>query len=167
MTPEMLDKARGNAKKGKYTNVEFRLGEIENLPVADISVDVIISNCVINLAPNKKRVFEEAFRVLAPKGRLMVSDIVLLKTLPKMIQEDIEAYSSCIAGAELKDKYLELIHKAGFQDVKVLTEKVYPLEYIISEPGTKETIKRLGVTFDEVKDVAESVVSVSASATKP
>src|SRR5512136_525016 len=105
MTPEMLDKARANAKRGKYTNVEFRLGEIENLPVADSSVDVIISNCVINLAPNKKRVFEEAFRVLAPKGRLMVSDIVVLKKLPQAVQKNAEAYSSCIAGAEIKDKY--------------------------------------------------------------
>jgi len=109
MTPEMLDKARVNAKKGKYTNVEFRLGEIENLPVADSSVDVIISNCVINLAPNKKRVFEEAFRVLAPKGRLMVSDIVLLKELPKSIQKNVEAYAGCISGAVHKDKYLELM----------------------------------------------------------
>ncbi|HYA78658.1 MAG TPA: arsenite methyltransferase [Verrucomicrobiae bacterium] len=167
MTPEMLDKARVNAKKGKYTNVEFRLGEIENLPGADNSVDVIISNCVINLALNKKRVFEEAFRVLAPKGRLMVSDIVLLKALPKAIQEDIEAYSGCIAGAELKDKYLELMKNAGFRDVKVLSEKVYPLDYIISEPETKDTINRLGVTLEEVKDMAKSVVSVSVSATKP
>ncbi len=120
MTHEMLDKARANAKKGKYTNIEFRLGEIENLPVADNSVDVIISNCVINLAPNKKRVFEEAYRVLAPKGRLMVSDIVLLKELPESIRENVEAYAGCISGAELKDRYLELIRKAGFQEVKVI-----------------------------------------------
>ena len=112
MTPEMLDKARANGKKGKYTNVEFRLGEIENLPVADNSVDVIISNCVINLSPNKKRVFEEAFRVLAPKGRLMVSDIVLLKQLPESIQKNVEAYAGCISGAEMKDNYLELMRKA-------------------------------------------------------
>jgi SAM-dependent methyltransferase len=103
MTPEMLDKARANAKKGNYTNVELRLGEIENLPVADNFVYVIISNCVINLAPNKRRVFEEAFRVLAPNGRLIVSDIVLLKKLPESIQSNVEAYAGCVAGAELKD----------------------------------------------------------------
>ena len=101
MTTDMLEKARANAKKGKFTNVEFRLGEIENLPVADSAVDVIISNCVINLSPNKRRVFDEAFRVLAPKGRLMVSDIVLLKKLPRAIQENTEAYTSCVAGAEI------------------------------------------------------------------
>ena len=124
MTPEMLDKARSNAAKGKYANVEFRLGEIENLPVADNSVDVIISNCVINLAPNKKRVFEEAFRVLASNGRLMVSDIVLLKALPKAIQENVEAYAGCISGAEIKDKYIELIQKAGFRNVKYCRKKL-------------------------------------------
>ncbi len=167
MTPEMLDKARANAQKGKYTNVEFRLGEIENLPVADNSVDVIISNCVINLAPNKKRVFEEAFRVLAPKGRLMVSDIVLKKELPKAIAESVEAYAGCIAGASLKDVYLEQIRNAGFGDVKVLTEKVYPIDYIISEPETNNTIKSLGLTQEDVKGAADSVVSISVSATKP
>jgi arsenite methyltransferase len=166
MTPEMLDKARGNAAKGKYTNVEFRLGEIENLPVADNSVDVIISNCVINLAPNKKRVFEEAFRVLAPNGRLMVSDIVLLKPLPKAIAESIEAYAGCIAGAMLKDKYIEQIRKAGFSDVKVLQEKVYPVDYILSEPDTKNAVKSLGLTMEDVEGAADSVVSISVSATK-
>ena len=166
MTPEMLDKARSNANKGNYTNVEFRLGEIENLPAADNSIDVIISNCVINLAPNKKRVFEEAFRVLAPNGRLMVSDIVLLKELPKALQESVDAYAGCISGAELKDKYLELIDNAGFEDVKVLQEKVYPLDYILREPETKETLSRLGMTLEEVKQAADSVVSVSVSATK-
>ena len=166
MTPEMLDKARSNAKKGEYTNVEFRLGEIENLPVADSSVDVIISNCVINLSTNKKRVFEEAYRVLSPNGRLMVSDIVLLKELPKAIQQDMEAYAGCIAGAEIKDKYLELMRKAGFEEVKVLQEKVYPIDCIISEPETKEAINRLGLTQEQVEDVANSIVSISVSASK-
>lgn len=166
MTPEMLDKARANAKKGKYTNVEFRLGEIENLPVADNSVDVIISNCVINLAPNKKRVFEEAFRVLAPNGRLMVSDIVLKKELPEAIQRNVDAYAGCIAGAELKDNYLELIRKSGFQKVNVQQEKIYPLEYIISEPTTNEIISTLGITREQIKDAANSVVSISVSASK-
>lgn len=166
MTPEMLDKARANAKKGKYTNVEFRLGEIENLPVADNSVNVIISNCVINLALNKKRVFEEAFRVLAPNGRLMVSDIVLLKELPESIQKNVEAYAGCIAGAEIKGKYLELIQKAGFQEVKVIEEKTYPLEYIISESTLKEAIKMTTMTEEEVREAANTVVSVKISAMK-
>ena len=166
MTPEMLEKARANAKKGKYTNVEFRLGEIENLPVADSSVDVIISNCVINLAPNKKRVFEEAFRVLAPKGRLMVSDIVLLKELPESIQKNVEAYAGCISGAVHKDKYLELMRNAGFQEVTVIDEKTYPLEYIISESTLKDVIKMEKMTEEEVKQAANIVVSVKVSAAK-
>jgi arsenite methyltransferase len=166
MTPEMLDKARANAKKGKYTNVEFRLGEIENLPVADNSVDVIISNCVINLSPNKKRVFEEAFRVLSPGGRLMVSDIVLLKPLPKVIQDSVEAYAGCIAGAEIKERYLGLMRDAGFKEVKVQQEKIYPIDYIISEPETKNAIKTLGLTMDDIKGASDSVVSISVSAAK-
>jgi arsenite methyltransferase len=166
MTPEMLEKARSNARKGKFTNVEFRLGEIENLPIADNSVDVIISNCVINLAPNKKCVFEEAFRVLAPRGRLMVSDIVLLKELPESVRKNVEAYAGCISGAEIKDKYLDLINKAGFGEVKILQEKVYPLEYIISEPEGDKVINRLGMTREEVKEVSNSVVSISVSAVK-
>jgi arsenite methyltransferase len=166
MTPEMLDKARANAKKGKYENVEFRLGEIENLPVADSSVDVIISNCVINLAPNKKRVFEEAFRVLSPNGRLMVSDIVLLKPLPEEIQKSVEAYTSCVAGAEIKDKYLALMRDAGFKDVQVLSEKTYPLDFILSEPEVKEVVSNLKLTKKEVNETANSIVSISVSASK-
>ncbi|MGD6852111.1 MAG: arsenite methyltransferase [Candidatus Bathyarchaeia archaeon] len=166
MTPEMLDKARSNAAKGKYTNVEFRLGEIENLPVADNSVDVIISNCVINLAPNKKRVFEEAFRVLASNGRIMVSDIVLLKPLPKAVQESVEAYAGCIAGAELKDKYLDLIRQAGFEKVKVVDEKAYPLEFIVSEDAFKGALDQLNMSQDELKATANSVVSIKVAAVK-
>ncbi len=166
MTPEMLDKARANAKKGKYTNIEFRFGEIENLPVADNSFDVIISNCVINLSPDKPRVFEEAFRVLAPSGRLMVSDIVLLKPLPESVQKNVEAYAGCIAGAKTKDKYLELIRKAGFQEVSIIDEKTYPLEYIISEDTLEKAIKLSSLTEEELKQTANTVVSVKVSAVK-
>ncbi len=166
MTPEMLDKARANAKKGNYSNVEFRLGEIENLPVADNSVDVIISNCVINLSPNKRRVFEEAFRVLAPNGRLMVSDIVLLKPLPTVVQESVEAYAGCIAGAEIKEAYLNLIREAGFSDVKVLEEKPYPLEFIVNEDAFKGAIDGLGLSPQVLKETAEAIVSIKVAATK-
>ncbi|MBA7673147.1 Arsenite methyltransferase [subsurface metagenome] len=122
MTPEMLEKARENASKGKYTNVEFRLGEIENLPVADNSIDVVISNCVINLSPDKAQVFKEAYRVLRPGGRVMVSDIVLLKKLPDAIKSSVAAYTGCIAGASRKEDYLATVASAGFQDVEVVSE---------------------------------------------
>ena len=166
MTPEMIDKARANARKGKYANVEFRLGEIENLPAGDNSVDVVISNCVINLSPNKKRVFEEAYRVLSAKGRLMVSDIVLLRPLPESILKNVEAYAGCISGAEIKEKYLELIRKAGFREVTVIEEKKYPLEYIISESATQEIINSFGMTPEEIKEAANAVVSIKVSAKK-
>jgi ubiquinone/menaquinone biosynthesis C-methylase UbiE len=165
MTPEMLDKARANAKKGGYTNVEFRLGEIENLPVADNSVDVIISNCVINLAPNKKRVFEEAFRVLTTNGRLMVSDLVLRRKLPDAVQKNVEAYAGCISGAELKDIYLEQIRNAGFQNVVVIEEKSYPLEYVFGEEAFKSVID-LGLPQEVLKETAASIVSIKVSALK-
>jgi SAM-dependent methyltransferase len=106
MTPEMIEKARENAKKGNYESVEFRVGEIESLPVADNSIDIIISNCVINLSPDESKVFQEAFRVLKPSGRLIVSDIVLLKELPDVIKRSIEAYIGCLSGAMMKNKYL-------------------------------------------------------------
>jgi arsenite methyltransferase len=167
MTAEMLDKARANARKGRYTNVEFRLGEIENLPLADSSVDVVISNCVINLSPSKRRVFDEAFRVLAPKGRLMVSDIVLLEDLPEVIHNDVEAYGACIAGAELKETYLELIGKAGFQNVQVVEETKFPVEDIISEPSVQRVIKSSWLSSEQVERIGKSAVSVKVSAVKP
>ncbi len=95
--------------------MEFRLGEIENLPVADDTADVIISNCVINLSPNKQRVFEEAFRVLKPEGRLMISDMVLLKELPEAVKKSVLAYVGCISGAEMKTDYIKMIENAGFR----------------------------------------------------
>jgi len=122
MTPEMVERARENASKGNYGNVDFRLGEIEHLPVADNSVDVVISNCVINLSPDKAQVFKEAYRVLRPGGRVMVSDIVLLKELPDAIKSSVAAYTGCIAGASRKEDYLATIASAGFQDVEIVSE---------------------------------------------
>ena len=150
MTPEMLDKAKENAKKGKYANVEFRLGEIEKLPVEDNSIDVIISNCVINLSPDKESVFKEANRVLKSGGRLMVSDLVLAKELPKELKDSIEAYVGCLAGAIKKDEYLNLISLAGFQDIKVIGESSYPM----------------GAMFDNFESAQDAIVSVKVSAKK-
>lgn len=124
MTPEMINRAYENATKGNYGNVEFRLGEIENLPIESSSVDVVISNCVINLSPYKRQVFNEAYRVLKPGGRLMVSDIVLDKQLPEALRSSIEAYVSCVAGASLKSEYLDLIRASGFQNINIDGENI-------------------------------------------
>lgn len=119
MTPAMLEKARANAKKGNYTNVEFRLGEIEALPVADESVDVIISNCVINLSTNKEKVFQEAARVLKPGGRLAVSDVVATESLPSWIKEDLTLYSGCMAGAMAIGELRVVLEETGFEDINI------------------------------------------------
>jgi arsenite methyltransferase len=119
MTPEMLGKARQNAAKGGFDNVEFRLGEIERLPVANGCVDVIISNCVINLSPDKEAVFHEAFRVLKPGGRLAISDIVALKPMPDAVRQDIAAYSGCVGGAALVAELHRMLGSAGFERVRV------------------------------------------------
>ena len=121
MTPEMIEKARLNAKKYNYLNVEFRLGEIENLPVENESIDVIISNCVINLSSDKLQVFEEAFRVLKKSGKMYVSDIVLLEELTDEQKNNSSLLAGCVAGALQKEDYLELIKKAGFK-IKILGE---------------------------------------------
>ena len=115
MTPEMIEKARDNARNNGFDNVEFRLGDIEDLPIEDDSVDVIISNCVINLAPDKLRVFREAFRVLRPGGRIFVSDIVLLKDISASLRKNAELITCCVGGALLKDDYLEKMKDAGFR----------------------------------------------------
>jgi SAM-dependent methyltransferase len=118
MTPEMISLARRNAGKVGATNVEFRLGEIEHLPLADRSVDVVISNCVINLAPDKEQVFREAFRVLRPGGRLQVSDIVWTREAPASVRNDMEKWAGCVAGALLEADYLAAIAAAGFRDIR-------------------------------------------------
>ena len=166
MTPDMLDKARENCKKGGYRNVEFRLGEIENLPVADSSIDVVISNCVINLAPDKKRVFSEAFRVLKPGGRAMVSDIVLLRELPEFVKSSIDAYVGCVAGASLKEKYLSDIKDTGFKNVKINEETVFPIDGLLNDPIAQQMIKDLNITGEYLTELVKSVVSIKVSALK-
>ncbi|MBF0217247.1 MAG: arsenite methyltransferase [Candidatus Omnitrophica bacterium] len=150
MTPEMVAKAKENAKKGSYSNVEFRLGEIEKLPVEDNSIDVIISNCVINLSPDKETVFKEAYRVLKRGGRLMVSDLVLAKDLPEKIKNSVEAYVGCLAGAIKKEEYLRFIEQAGFQDIKIISESSYPVDAM----------------FDDHAALEDAIVSIKVAAVK-
>lgn len=125
MTEEMIKRAKKIAKENGYKNVEFRLGEIENLPVKNNTVDVIISNCVINLSPEKLQTFKEAFRVLKPGGRLMISDLVTEGVLPEDIKKSFDAWSGCIAGALEKNVYLETIKKAGFRHVEIVSQDRY------------------------------------------
>jgi SAM-dependent methyltransferase len=119
MTPEMIRLARENAEKSGYINVEFRLGEIEHLPVADETVDIIISNCVINLSLDKEKVFREAYRVLKYGGRLSISDIVATAELPQQIKQDLRLMAGCIAGAEYIDNITSMMEEAGFYDIKL------------------------------------------------
>ena len=119
MTPEMISRARKGAREGDLKNVEFRLGEIENLPVADASVDVVISNCVVNLSPDKARVFLEVFRVLRPGGRMVISDVVARFELPDEVRQNPELYSGCMAGAQIPEVVEGLMKSAGFQEIKI------------------------------------------------
>jgi len=167
MTPEMIDQARKNARKGEYENVEFRLGEIENLPVADNTGDIIISNCVINLAPDKRRVFKEAFRVMKPGGRLMVSDIVLLQDLPEAVKNSVAAYVSCLAGATMKKDYLEAVKEAGFAEIQVMEEKTFPLDWLSNDPTVQAVAKNLNISGEKAKEMAKTVASIKVSGIKP
>lgn len=129
MTPEMVAKARENARKGRFKNVEFRLGEIEHLPVADSSVDVILSNCVINLSPDKKQVYREAFRVLKPGGRLAISDVVAVKPIPAALRQDFDKHSGCVAGALQVRRLEQILRAVGFLDGRVMVKEA-SREYI-------------------------------------
>jgi ubiquinone/menaquinone biosynthesis C-methylase UbiE len=167
MTTEMLERARRNQKKGKYSNVEFRLGEIENLPIADNVADVIISNCVINLSPDKQRVFDEAYRILKPKGRLMISDMVLLKEIPQAILKNVAAYVGCISGAEKKNMYIDHIKRAGFKDVQIVEETTMPIDALITQETAAQILKELQMTQSEASELFGAAVSIKVSATKP
>jgi SAM-dependent methyltransferase len=167
MTPEMVDKARENLRKSKHRNIELRLGEIENLPVADNTGNVVISNCVINLSPDKRRVFEEAFRVLRPGGRLMISDIVLLRELPERVKRSVQAYIGCIAGAVKKERYLELIEEAGFQDVRIMEEIPYPIDFAAENPTSKGTREKAKTKSRRPETSSNSIASIKVYGLKP
>lgn len=152
MTPAMLSKARKNAETGSYSNVEFRLGEIEFLPVANETADVVISNCVINLSPDKQQVFHEMFRILKPGGRVAVSDVVASCELPDGVKNDLELYSACISGASLIEEIDDYMKKAGFEDISI-TPKDDSAEFIRDwAPGKK---------------IDELVISAYIQATRP
>ena len=167
MTPEMLEQARASARAHGYDNVEFRLGEIEALPLADDHVDVVVSNCVINLSPDKPRVFREAFRVLKPGGRLMVSDLVLLKDLPESIRNSVAAYVGCLSGAMFKDAYIDSIRLAGFRDIEIVEESAFPVDLMVHDPTAQLVVSDLEITKEAVDEIARSVSSIKVSALKP
>ena len=152
MTPTMVSKARNNEDKGNYSQVEFRLGEIEYLPLANDTVDVIISNCVINLSPDKKRVFSEAFRVLKNGGRLAISDVVASTELPQEIRDDLQLYSGCMAGASHIRELEQILADSGFTDIR-----------IAPKDESKEFIK----DWAPGRGVEEYVVSATIEAVKP
>ena len=154
MTPDMVSKARANAERGKFANVEFRLGEIENLPVADGIVDVIISNCVINLSPDKPRVFAEAFRVLKPGGRLAISDVVATVDIPEEIRNDPRMLSGCMGGAALIEDLEAMLAAAGFENIAI-EPKDESREFIRDwAPGTNITDYVVSATIEAQKPAA-------------
>ena len=155
MTHAMLERARSLATRMNANNIEFRLGEIEHLPVADASVDAIISNCVVNLSPEKLQVFREARRVLKPGGRLVVSDLVLTRELSPELRRHAELYAGCVAGASLEAEYLRLLHEAGFTDVTVLERTGYDIGMDAYPVGSPE------------HDAFTAVVSVKVRAIRP
>ena len=166
MTPEMIDKARENARQGNYAHVEFRLGEIENIPVPDSFVDCVISNCVINLAPDKRKVFKETFRVLKPGGRLMVSDIVVTQELPDFIKSSLAAYVGCIAGALMKEEYLQTIRDAGFHEVRVVDEQSFPIDCIANDPAAQAIIEKIHISQEGLEEIGNAVLSIKVEGKK-
>jgi arsenite methyltransferase len=152
MTPEMVSKARGNALKGDYSNVEFRLGEIEHIPAADGSIDVIISNCVINLSPKKLDVFKEAFRILKPGGRLAISDVVATAQLPPEFKNDLDLHCACVSGAATMAEITKMLQEAGFQDIQIQPKD-----------ESRELIKE----WVPGKNVQDYIVSATIEAVKP
>lgn len=163
MTPEMVEKAKAIAAKRGVKNVEFKLGEIETLPLTDASVDVVISNCVINLSPDKPQVFREVHRVLKPGGRISVSDLALTKELPPKLRESVAAYVGCVGGALLVEDYKKAVTDSGLKDVKLTIKKLSGC----IDPNTKDPLAKAVLdSLEDAKTVASSVVSIYVEARK-
>jgi arsenite methyltransferase len=160
-TPAMIEKARLNADKLGFNNVEFREGDIENMPLHAEAADVVISNCVLNLVPNKENVFREIYRVLKPGGHFSISDVVLVGDLPDALQKDAEMYAGCVAGAIQKDHYLGLVHQCGFQQVRVQKEKaiVIPDDILVNYLDEE--------AMQQFKSGSTGIFSVTVYAEKP
>lgn len=166
MTPEMIGRARKNAAAGGFGNVEFRLGEIEHLPVADGSVDAIISNCVVNLVPDKAQVFADSYRALKSGGRISLSDIVLLGEVPVSLRDSVEAYVSCLSGAILKEEYLRLIEAAGFTDVRVVEARNFDIGDVVAEDLVDAFVEQSQATREELHAAAAMFQSIKVQARK-
>jgi SAM-dependent methyltransferase len=164
MTPEMINRARKTAKENGYDNVEFRLGEIEHMPLDASVADVVISNCVINLSPDKEGVFREAYRVLKPGGKVAISDIVLLSELPEAVREDLGAWSHCVSGAVSEEEYIGAMRKAGFEKIKVEDRVVYSHEQL---SGYLNETKYIEDPKHAKMDLSRLVASYRISAVKP
>lgn len=161
MTEKMIDLARDNAEKLHFNNVEFRLGEIEKLPLAADRVDVVVSNCVLNLVPDKQKAFQEIYRVLKPGGHFSISDVVLVGELPEKIQSATEMYAGCVAGALQKTKYISLIHESGFKNVTIQKEKpiIIPNDILLNYLSEQE--------INEYKNSGKGIFSITVYAEKP
>ena len=166
MTDAMLEKARANARATGHTNVEFRKGYIEALPIEDESVDVILSNCVINLSPEKHKVYAEAYRVLRPGGRVMVSDVVLERVLPDAVLQSIDAYMGCVGGASLREPYLQTIRDAGFREVRVEREACFGDTIDLDDPAIQQAMEKMGIDREQAREYGRSVTSLHIFARK-
>jgi arsenite methyltransferase len=166
MTDAMIEKARANAESAGFGNVEFRKGYIEALPIADESVDVIISNCVINLSPEKHKVYSEAYRVLRSGGRVMVSDVVLERVLPDAVLQSIDAYIGCVGGASLREPYLQTIRDAGFSDVQIQREACFGDTIDLDDPAIQEAMGRLEIDREQAREYGRAVTSLHIFARK-
>jgi len=165
MTPEMLERARSNAETGGYANVEFRLGEIEALPVADGSVDVIISNCVLNLSADKPKVLSEAFRVLKSGGRIVVSDMVSDVEVPDVMEKRLDSVAACLP--TFRDVYIQQFRDAGFEEVRISDERPYPAAFILEDPGVRAYVARHPEQQAEMARFADSIYGAHFEASKP
>ena len=166
MTPEMVMQARKNAKKGNYKNVEFIIGEIENLPIENDSIDLIISNCVNNLSNQKAQVFREAFRVLKQNGSILFSDIVLQKELPDYVKYTVEGHIACLAGAIRKEDYIFGLEQAGFSGIQIKKLSHFPIELMLNDPIAQKIVSENQLTEIEISEIVNSIASISIYAKK-